>query len=105
MTGQELSTIKKVGSNIIIFLICNEGFTVERAIHGPHEAYNDISAWDYEMFARSLGFSYVYKVNSLQCLEKINMKSHQSEPVSIQCFFDKMDIPSLLKEVTDNLKK
>lgn len=105
LTGQELSTLKKVSSNIIIFLICNEGYTVERAIHGPHETYNDISEWDYEMFARSLGLIHVYKVNSLKCLENIDMQSHQSEPVLIQCFFDKMDIPSLLKEVTDNLKK
>lgn len=27
------------------FIVCNEGFTVERAIHGKEAGYNDIVAW------------------------------------------------------------
>ncbi len=29
----------------IIFLINNNGYTVERAIHGQNEPYNDIQMW------------------------------------------------------------
>lgn len=28
------------------FVICNEGFTIERFIHGMDASYNDIVAWD-----------------------------------------------------------
>ena len=28
------------------FVICNEGYTIERFIHGWNESYNDIQTWD-----------------------------------------------------------
>lgn len=31
----------------LILLLNNEGYTVERAIHGPEQRYNDIALWDW----------------------------------------------------------
>lgn len=31
----------------ISFVLCNEGFTIERFIHGMEAEYNDIAEWDY----------------------------------------------------------
>ncbi|MDY7024360.1 MAG: thiamine pyrophosphate-binding protein, partial [Cyanobacteriota bacterium] len=45
MTCQELSTIIRLGLNPIIFLINNDGYTVERMIHDG--SYNDIQPWKY----------------------------------------------------------
>ena len=33
--------------NPIIIVINNDGYTVERYIHGPQRKYNDINMWDY----------------------------------------------------------
>jgi TPP-dependent 2-oxoacid decarboxylase len=47
MTVQELSTILRLGLSPLIILVDNDGYTVERAIHGPDEIYNDIARWDW----------------------------------------------------------
>ncbi|KAJ9220366.1 hypothetical protein DTO169C6_7255 [Paecilomyces variotii] len=45
MSVQEISTIIKEKLNVIIFIINNNGYTIERAIHGRKQAYNDIATW------------------------------------------------------------
>lgn len=47
MTAQELSTIIRNQLDVIIFLINNNGYTIERLIHGPEEHYNDVASWRY----------------------------------------------------------
>jgi pyruvate decarboxylase len=47
MTVQELSTIIRENLNVICFVINNNGYTVERCIHGQNEKYNDIFMWRY----------------------------------------------------------
>ncbi|KAG6292825.1 hypothetical protein E4U09_003255 [Claviceps aff. purpurea] len=46
LTAQEVSTMIRHRLPVIIFVICNEGFTIERFIHGMDAGYNDIVAWD-----------------------------------------------------------
>jgi indolepyruvate decarboxylase len=50
MTAQELSTIARSGIRATVVVIDNGGYTVERAIHGPEQPYNDIAAWDWTAF-------------------------------------------------------
>ncbi|KAJ6013503.1 pyruvate decarboxylase [Penicillium herquei] len=45
MSVQEISTIIKENLNVIIFVIKNDGYTIERAIHGRKQGYNDIAIW------------------------------------------------------------
>jgi alpha-keto-acid decarboxylase len=47
MTFGELSTILWRGLGATIVVVDNAGYTVERAIHGAEEAYNDIAEWDW----------------------------------------------------------
>jgi pyruvate decarboxylase len=47
MTAQELATIIRHRLNVVIFLINNDGYTIERCIHGRKQGYNDISPWRY----------------------------------------------------------
>ncbi|KAL5332335.1 thiamine diphosphate-binding protein [Aspergillus crustosus] len=47
LTAQELATIIHKKLNVIIFLINNDGYTIERCIHGRKAAYNDITPWRY----------------------------------------------------------
>lgn len=48
MSVQEIATYIRNGFTPTIFLINNDGYTIEREIHGPEQQYNDIStSWDY----------------------------------------------------------
>jgi len=47
MTAQELSTILRLGLKPIIFLVNNQGYTIERFILGLNDAYNDVANWQY----------------------------------------------------------
>ncbi|KAB5542614.1 pyruvate decarboxylase [Coniochaeta sp. 2T2.1] len=48
LTVQELSTMIRHNAKITIFCICNEGYTIERYIHGMDAAYNDIAEWKWK---------------------------------------------------------
>ncbi|OTA65855.1 thiamine pyrophosphate enzyme [Hypoxylon sp. EC38] len=48
LTVQEISTMIRHNLNVILFTICNDGYTIERYIHGMDEKYNDIAEWRYK---------------------------------------------------------
>ncbi|KAJ5793091.1 Thiamine pyrophosphate enzyme C-terminal TPP-binding [Penicillium pulvis] len=45
MTAQEISVMIKEKLDILIIIINNEGYTIERVIHGRKQAYNDVPSW------------------------------------------------------------
>ena len=45
LTVQELSTMMRRGVAPIIFVLNNEGYTIERYLHGIDRKYNDIHNW------------------------------------------------------------
>jgi pyruvate decarboxylase len=45
MTAQEISVMIREKLNIVIFIINNDGYTIERVIHGRKQAYNDVPFW------------------------------------------------------------
>ncbi|KAL9050798.1 MAG: hypothetical protein Q9162_006419 [Coniocarpon cinnabarinum] len=47
LTAQELSTMIRLKLTPVLFVICNEGYTIERFIHGMDAAYNDVGDWKY----------------------------------------------------------
>jgi len=78
MTVQEIGTYIRNGFTPTIFLINNDGYTIEREIHGPEQQYNDISPmWDYQRMleffgGRQPGFkSKSYQAKTVEELEDI----------------------------------
>ncbi len=55
MTGTELSTVLRLGLPVIVLVVDNDGYTIERAIHGPDEPYNDIARWDWTALPAAFG--------------------------------------------------
>jgi len=55
LTAQELSTMIRQGLKPIIFVICNDGFTIERFIHGMDAVYNDIAQWSFKDLVKVFG--------------------------------------------------
>ncbi|KAG9856867.1 pyruvate decarboxylase, partial [Aureobasidium melanogenum] len=51
LTAQELSTIIRQDLDCTIFLIENDGYEIERWVHGMKAKYNDISKWRYSKIA------------------------------------------------------
>ncbi|KAJ5704037.1 Thiamine pyrophosphate enzyme C-terminal TPP-binding [Penicillium malachiteum] len=49
MTAQEISTLVRQELGPIIFVICNDGYTIERYVHGWDKSYNDIQPWNYQL--------------------------------------------------------
>jgi TPP-dependent 2-oxoacid decarboxylase len=47
LTAQELATVIQLRLPAVVVVVDNDGYTVERAIHGPDEPYNDITHWDW----------------------------------------------------------
>jgi pyruvate decarboxylase len=47
MSAQELSTIIKHELDLTLFLINNDGYVIERFIHGMKATYNDVAPWRY----------------------------------------------------------
>jgi pyruvate decarboxylase len=47
MTVQELSTIIRHKLDLVLFLINNDGYTIERFIHGMRAHYNEVARWRY----------------------------------------------------------
>jgi pyruvate decarboxylase len=55
LTAQELGTIVRRGVPAYIFVLNNDGYEIERRIHGKHARYNDIQAYDLQMALPFLG--------------------------------------------------
>lgn len=47
MTVQEMSTMIRHNLDIVIVLINNDGYSIERFIHGRKQGYNDVARWRY----------------------------------------------------------
>lgn len=75
LTAQEVSTMIRNKLNPIIFIICNNGYTIERLIHGYEDAYNDVQEWKYKelpaVFGAKEGTVLTYRVETKDELEKL----------------------------------
>ncbi|KAJ5808381.1 hypothetical protein N7474_009650 [Penicillium riverlandense] len=72
LTVQELSTMLRNKLNPIVFVICNEGYTIERYIHGWDAAYNDIQSWDHVNIPKVFGAKEGYKGYRIKTRDELN---------------------------------
>ncbi|KAF2793735.1 pyruvate decarboxylase [Melanomma pulvis-pyrius CBS 109.77] len=75
LTAQELSTMIRNKLSPIIFVICNNGYTIERFIHGWEDSYNDVQEWRYKDLPKAFGAKdgevLTYRVESKQEVEDL----------------------------------
>ncbi|KAK0640381.1 putative pyruvate decarboxylase C13A11.06 [Lasiodiplodia hormozganensis] len=109
LTVQEVGTMVKLGlKNVLILVINNNGYTIERAIHGPEEVYNDIAAWDWQLmlsfFGDKNGRARSREAQTKADLENILALPQYTTPESIQVLevhMGKMDVPRVLREYVE----
>ena len=103
LTAQELSLIAKYDLNVTVFLINNDGYTIERAIHGPKQPYNDVYMWKYLDLAKSLGVEETMSIRTFEELFEKSKSMKKDGAKMIELFFEKLDYPPLLKQISDKL--
>ena len=64
LTAQELGSFGREGLTPVVVLVNNDGYTVERAIHGESAYYNDIVDWRWTELPGVLG---VIRCTGLPC--------------------------------------
>ncbi len=103
LTVQELSTMIQWRTHPIILVLNNDGYTVERAIHGPFEPYNDIPMWDYQQFPKIFGdsTSLTRRVATEEELDNALGEADlaRDRTVLIEVVLGRMDAPKLLKRL------
>ncbi|MDU4423462.1 alpha-keto acid decarboxylase family protein [Raoultella planticola] len=109
LTIQELGSMLRDKQNPLILLLNNEGYTVERAIHGPEQRYNDIALWDWNRlpgaFAPNVP-SRCWRVTRAEELEEAMADSIGSDKLTlVEVMLPKMDIPDFLRAVTQALEE
>jgi len=79
MTVQEVGSYVRFGFKPVIFVINNNGYSIERAINGPKQGYNDVSMlWDHQKMLEFFGArqelgreSRSYRAETVEELEKV----------------------------------
>ena len=103
MTAQELSTILRAGLSPVVIVVDNDGYTIERAIHGPDQPYNDIAHWDWTAAPALFGsgrVSVARRVTTAGELdEALALAERPGELALIQAVVPRMDVPPLLESL------
>lgn len=109
LTIQELSSMMRDGLKPIIFLLNNNGYTVERAIHGAGQRYNDIAAWDWTQLPQALSMHCPAQswrvVESVQLIEVMKVIESSSRLSLVEVVLPTMDVPPLLQAVSAALNQ
>jgi indolepyruvate decarboxylase len=97
MTGQEISTMIRQRLNPIIFVINNDGYQIERAIHdGP---YNDIQPWNFHQLPQVFGGGWGQRVETEGDLESALQKTVRKPDTLalIEVMLERWDFPKVMK--------
>lgn len=108
LTIQELGSMLRDGQSPVILLLNNDGYTVERAIHGATQRYNDIAGWSWtqvpQAFSRECQAE-CWRVTQAVQLEEVLARLWRPQRLSlIEVVLPKADLPELLRTVTRALE-
>lgn len=110
LTVQELGTMFREQVHPIIVLINNDGYSVERAIHGPHRNYNDIVGYSWLDLPSALGGTpdnYLgLRASTFEQLDEAFAAAAATPDklVVIEVITDRYDYPEFLSRMADSLK-
>jgi pyruvate decarboxylase len=105
LTVQEISTMIRHELTPILFVLNNDGYTIERAIHGPDAAYNDINTkWQYQNLLTFFGAASdeqkshkVANKDEVVALFKDSSFAKADKIQMVEVIMEKMDTPRALK--------
>ncbi|MCS2149751.1 alpha-keto acid decarboxylase family protein [Scandinavium manionii] len=108
LTVQEIGSMLRDGQKPLILLLNNEGYTVERAIHGPGQRYNDIALWNWTQIPQALSLNCQAQswrvTETVQLREVLELASRCQRLTFVEVVLPKLEIPELLRAVTQALE-
>ncbi|MFZ1178507.1 MAG: alpha-keto acid decarboxylase family protein [Mycobacterium sp.] len=103
LTVQELGNFSREGLSPVIVVVNNDGYTVERAIHGETAPYNDIVSWRWTDIPNALGVAQhmAFRVQTYGELDDALTAAaeHRDCMVLVEVVLPRLEIPSLLVEL------
>jgi indolepyruvate decarboxylase len=103
LTVQELGIFSREGLSPVIVVVNNDGYTVERAIHGKTAPYNDIVGWSWTDVPRALGVSncLAFRAQTYGELDDAFTAAaeHQNRMVFVEVVLPRLEIPHLLGQL------
>ena len=106
LTVQEVAAFAREGLAPVVVVVNNDGYTVERAIHGESAYYNDIVGWRWTDLPRVLGAHDVLAVRVSTYGELDDALAAaagaRDRMVLIEAVVPRMDIPPLLNELAQS---
>jgi indolepyruvate decarboxylase len=103
LTIQELGTFSREGLSPVIVVVNNDGYTVERAIHGETAPYNDIVSWKWTDVPGALGVTghLAFRVHTYGELDDALTAAakHKDRMVFVEVVLPRLEIPRLLVEL------
>lgn len=104
VTCQDISTMIRNKLKPIIFLMNNDGYTIERVI--CEHSYNDIQPWNYRMLVEAFGDALTLDVRTEGELEEALSKAEKAKNlVFIEIHTDRMDCPESLRSAGKSMAK
>jgi indolepyruvate decarboxylase len=103
LTVQELGVFSREGLSPVIVLVNNDGYTIERAIHGETAPYNDIVRWSWADIPTALGVTnhLTFRAQTYGELDDafVAAADHGDRMVLIEAVVPRLDIPDLLTDL------
>jgi indolepyruvate decarboxylase len=108
LTANEIGSMGRYGSNVIVFVLNNDGYLIERALEeNPDWTYNDLAAWQYSELPKALGCAdwFTARVATLAELDAaMNTASQSKLGAYIEIVSGRMDMPPVLEFAHGRLK-
>lgn len=108
LTIQEMGSMLRDGQAPVILLLNNDGYTVERAIHGAAQRYNDIASWNWTQIPPALNAAQQVEcwrvTQAIQLAEVLERLARPQRLSFIEVMLPKADLPELLRTVTRALE-
>ncbi|SPM40485.1 TPP-dependent 2-oxoacid decarboxylase, includes indolepyruvate decarboxylase, partial [Mycobacterium numidiamassiliense] len=105
LTIQELGTFFREGLAPVIVVVNNDGYTVERAIHGPQAPYNDIVGWSWTDVPGTLGVTdhLAFRAENYGELDDAFTAAaeRQDRMVLVEAVLPRLEIPTLLGKLVE----
>ena len=99
MTVQEIATMIRHDLDVIIVVLNNDGYTIERAIHGLKQSYNDVAVWRYLVAPNFFGAkegTFTASARTWGELEKVLASKELTDGTGlrmVELFLDREDVP------------
>ncbi|EBH1006911.1 alpha-keto acid decarboxylase family protein [Salmonella enterica subsp. enterica] len=108
LTIQEMGSMLRDGQAPVILLLNNDGYTVERAIHGAAQRYNDIASWNWTQIPPALNAAQQAEcwrvTQAIQLAEVLERLARPQRLSFIEVMLPKADLSELLRTVTRALE-